>query len=370
MIDKGAFDVILISRHHLSKTYLGISRAVDQVSDILLTMGLSVCILAEGETGTISNKATALTIITVPSQRIKLKSMFVMGIPHPVAAWLLLSREYLDLAKIVISPVVGLQSLIFKKSGVSGNTKIITLFTPYSKYSLLGLLYFRLQKKSLENAEIVIGNSRTILQKFSVKESDGVFVIPNLNSIPIEFKEKNQNKEYDLVWIGTLTFRKGIDRLLYLLVRNKGRKSIQVIWSKGRFSAFFLFVLRAFEKRNWCNLISNIPDSQFSEILSKSKILLSTTRFESFGMTLVEAASLGVGTVGISAPGIVETITESSKGALYFQKLSELANYLKNDDLEEMSLNLGKNAQEFVKTRYSESAVSNYWRTIISKKID
>jgi glycosyltransferase involved in cell wall biosynthesis len=370
MNDKGAFDVILVSRQHLSNPHLGISRAVEQVSNILLKMGLSVCILAEGATGTISDKATALTIITVPSQRINLKSMFIMGIPHPVAGWLLLSREYLDLAKIVISPVVGLQSLIFKKSVVPGNTKIITLFTPYSRYSLLGLFYFKLQKKSLENAEIVIGNSRTILQKFLVKESEGVVVIPNLSSIPMEFRERNQNKEYDLVWIGALTLRKGIDRLFYLLARNKGKKSIQVIWSKGRFAAFFLIVLRTFEKRNWCNLVSNIPDSQLSEILLKSRILLSTTRFESFGMTLVEAASLGVGTVGISAPGIVETLPESSEGALYFDKLSELAKYLKNDNLDEMSIILGKNAHEFVKTRYSESVISSYWSQVVSKKFE
>ena len=360
------YDVILISRQHLTDPHLGISRAIEQVSEIFLKMGLSVCLIVEGETGILKSDATALTIRKIPPQRISLKSMLVMRIPHPVSSWLLLSREYIQQGKIVISPVVGLQSMIFKDKSKVNNIQVITLFTPYSNYSLLGLLYFRMQKKSLKNAHMVIANSRTILQKFSLKESEDVIVIPNLSSMPIEYGVGDKKREYDLVWIGSLTFRKGIDRLFYLLVKNRGRKSIHVIWSEGRFSRFYLVVLRSFEKRNWCKLITNIPDSHLSEILSKSKILLSTTRFESFGMTLVEAASLRVGTVGISAPGIVETLPESSEGAIYFNKPSELANYLKQDNLDKTSSSIGKAAQEFVKSRYTESILSKHWSKVIS----
>ena len=364
------YDVILISRQHLTDPHLGISRAIEQVSEIFLKMGLSVCLIVEGETGILKSDATALTIRKIPPQRISLKSMLVMRIPHPVSSWLLLSREYIQQGKIVISPVVGLQSMIFKDKSKVNNIQVITLFTPYSNYSLLGLLYFRMQKKSLKNAHVVIANSRTILRKFTIAELESVIVIPNLNSLTTKLNSKNQTKEHDLVWIGALTFRKGIDRLLYLLVRNQGKKSIMVIWSKGKFASLYLPLFRILEKRKWCELRTNITDNQLSEILSQSRMLLSTSRFESFGMTLIEAASLGVGTLGIVAPGIVETLPESSEGALYFHKLSELANYLKNGNLDDMSLILGKRAQEFVKTRYSESAVSNYWRAIISKKID
>ena len=360
------YDVILISRHHLLKPYLGITRAVDQISSILLQLGLTVCILAEGKSETIIDSNSRLTIISIPSQGLSPASMMQLGVPHPISGWLTKLAGYLPLGKLVICPVVGLQSMIFKKTEDLGFFKVITLYTPYSRYSVLGALYFSLQRNSLKSADLVIGNSKTILNKFKTKESDTVRVIPNLSSLTPCLSGEKREFQSDLVWIGALTYRKGVDRLLHFLIKNRGRNSVLVVWSEGRFHLVPLFIISLLERFGWCELRNNVSDKDLSIILGNIKVLLSTTRFESFGMTLVEAASHGKGTIGIKAPGIDETLPESSKGALYFKKVSHIINFLRDSDFESVAIDLGRNAMSFGESKYSQSTISSLWKDAIA----
>ena len=346
------------------RPHLGISRAVEQISQVFLKLGHSVCILAEGPLYQVSKIGSQLTVISLPSDRHRFKSMILLGVPHPVSSWLSTTKEYLPQGRIVVSPVVGLQSLIFKKSHSANYLKVITLYTPYSKYSPLGILYFVLQRKSLAFADIVVGNSKTILDKFKVSESNRVRVIPNFNSLPISPASKTDLLKYDFIWIGSLTLRKGVDRLLHFLIINRGAKSVQVIWSKSRFSFFPLLILRILEEKGWCKTQSAISDDELSTLIADSKALLSTTRFESFGMTLVEAASHGKGTIGIRAPGVLETLPEISAGAIYFKKISEVSKYLKSINFDETTRLLGSNAKRFNSLKYNKALISLLWNNL------
>lgn len=366
--DRAFYDVILISRQHLSNPHLGISRAVEQISQILSEMDLSVCIIAEGDSETEVNISPNLTIITVPSKRFRVKSMLLLGLPNPTSDWLLQIQGYLNQGRVAISPVVGLQSMVFRKTNLLNCTKIITLYTPYSKHSIIGNLYFNLQKHSLKYADVIVGNSKTILAKFKLNESDGVVLIPNLSSVPSVSRSLNRLDECDLVWIGTLTLRKGVDRLIRFLILNKGVKSVQVVWSRGKFSLLPLKILRNLENRGWCKLRNNISDEELSCIFTSTKALLSTTRFESFGLTLIEAASHGRGTIGIRAPGISETLPENTKGAVYFEKVSEIINYVQGKNFKENTLDLGLSAKRYANSNYNKVVVSRLWSNLIFRR--
>lgn len=361
------YDVILISRQHLSNPHLGISRAVEQISEILSESGLQVCIITEGLFKKEVKFDPHLTIITVPSKRFGIRSMFLMRLPHPSSDWLFQIQGYLNQGRVAISPVVGLQLMVFRKNFPSYCKKIITLYTPYSKYSILGRLFFALQKQNLKSADVVVGNSKTVLQKFKLEQSERVIVIPNLNSLPKVSSSLNHSNKCDLVWIGALTLRKGVDRLIHFLILNKGLKSVQVIWSEGKFSLLPLKILRNLEKRGWCELRDNISDEDLSCTLTNTKALLSTTRFESFGMTLVEAASHGRGTIGIRAPGVSETLPESSNAAVYFERVREMLNYVQSSSFEERALILGSNAQSYTNLKYNKETISRLWNNLIDK---
>ncbi len=212
------YDVILVSRQHLASPHLGISRAVEQMSQIFLELGLTVCVIVEGPSNKESKIGSRLTVISLQPGRHRFRSMIQLGVPHPVASWLSTVREYLPQGRIVVSPVVGLQSLVFRKTKNAKYLKVITLYTPYSKHSLLGKVYFALQRSGLKYSDRIVGNSKTILDKFKISESDKVKVIPNLSSFSSISNPKNGLIKHDFVWIGSLTLRKGVDRLLHFLI--------------------------------------------------------------------------------------------------------------------------------------------------------
>jgi|694.fasta_scaffold109267_2 glycosyltransferase involved in cell wall biosynthesis len=366
MRNDAVYDVILVSRQQLLRPHLGISRAVEQISQVFLELGLSVCIITEGPLNKESKIGSRMTVISLSSGRGRFRSMIRQRVPHPVSSWLSMLQEFLPQGRIVISPVVGLQSLIFRKTKSTDYLKVVTLYTPYSKYSLLGKLYFALQRTSLQYADLVIGNSKTILDKFKISESDAVRIIPNLSSFTLGVPSEKQKFPSDLVWIGALTYRKGVDRLLHFLIQNRGRNSVLIVWSKGRFQLFPFYILRIFECFGWCELKNNVSNNELSTILGNTKVLLSTTRFESFGMTLVEAASHGKGTIGIRAPGIDETLPESSGGALYFRRTSHITNFLGNIGFDSVAMDLGRNAKSFGEAKYNKSTISNLWKDAIA----
>jgi glycosyltransferase involved in cell wall biosynthesis len=365
MRNGAAYDVILVSRQHLTSPHLGITRAVEQISQIFLKLGLSVCIVAEGLSNKESRVDSRLTVISVPSGRERFKSMFQYGIPHPVSSWLTAIQEYLAQGRIVICPVVGLQSLIFKRLENIDCLKVTTLYTPYSRYSPLGIIYFALQKNSLKYSDLIIGNSKTILKKFKISSSESVRIIPNLSTFPTIDVSRKDLAKFDFVWIGALTLRKGVDRLIHFIVLNKGRKSVQIVWGKTRHSFFPLRILRFLEGKGWCEIKSEVSDEELTRIILNSKALLSTTRFESFGMTLVEAASLGKGTIGIRAPGVMETIPEICQGGVYFRNVSGIFNYLGSTDFDETTLSLGSHAKHFNSLNYNNCLISGLWEDLI-----
>jgi glycosyltransferase involved in cell wall biosynthesis len=95
--------------------------------------------------------------------------------------------------------------------------------------------------------------------------------------------------------------------------------------------------------------------------------LVSTTRFESFGLTLVEAARTQTGIVGMRAPGVTETLPESSGGAVYFKSLRGLSRYLHFESNLEQFENLGKNAANYVEKTYDFDKISMIWRQVLLK---
>jgi hypothetical protein len=84
-------------------------------------------------------------------------------------------------------------------------------------------------------------------------------------------------------------------------------------------------------------------------------------------MTLVEAASHGRGTIGIRAPGVSETLPESSNAAVYFERVREMLNYVQSSSFEERVLILGSNAESYTNLKYNKETISRLWNNLIDK---
>ncbi len=358
------FDVIVVSKFQISAPHLGVSKAYSQLIESLTKLNLRVCIITEGKFFSVIELNPHLSIKVIPPSKRRIASMINLRLPHPGAAWLSEAKKHLGSGSFVVAPIVGMQTVIFKGEKRNFQRYFATLHTPYSMRSPLGILFFYIQKRSLKFADLVVANSQTILKKLKLDESQAVVIPHPYISEVLPFK-KDLNTLSTPIWIGSLTYRKGVDRLTLLMLLTRGRAKIRVVWSKSRFDFLWIPALKFFEYLGWCQLEHELSEIELRKRISEAYCLVSTSRFESFGLTLIEAARENTGVIGVSAPGIVETLPENSGGALYFSNILKLASILKVTlNLEKYNL-LGVNASKYVEEKYSPLRIMEIWKEII-----
>ena len=113
--------------------------------------------------------------------------------------------------------------------------------------------------------------------------------------------------------------------------------------------------------------MNDLTEAELSMIFSNSSCLVSTTRFESFGLTIIEAARLKTGVIGIRAPGVTETLPEPTAGAIYLTNIIKVSRYLKIDSNKVDFVKLGKNAANYVEKTYDFERISKLWKQVLSK---
>lgn len=357
-----AFDVIVVSRFQISAPNLGVSKAYSQLIKSLTELNLRVCVITEGKSFNVIDLSPLLSIKVLPPSKRRLDSIINLRMPHPGAVWLSEVKRCLSSGALVIAPIVGMQTVVFNGEKGDYQRYIATLHTPYSKHSPIGFLYFWIQKRSLKFADLIVANSHTILKKFELEESKTVVVIPHPYMSEVIPAQKDISTSSSPIWIGALSYRKGVDRLVRLILLTRSRTKIRIVWSKSKFDFLWIAVLRSFEYLGWCQLDHDLSEVELRNKISDAYCLISTSRFESFGLTLIEAARENTGVIGVIAPGIVETLPEHSGGAVYFKKVKDVATTLKAElNLEKYKL-LGVNASNYVEEKYRPVRILELWR--------
>lgn len=362
-------DVFVIARHQKLHPNLGISRSIRDLVAALQFSNMKVCLITEGDEIEVLQLNEGLFQLSIPKNSATLLAMWKLRLPHPVAAWIQRLELEIDFRGIVIMPVVGLQSMLCSSSSTRNAKKIVTLHSPYSKWSPIGALYFYLQKNSLNYADFIVANSNAIGKKFDIAEGMTICNIPHhvkrINIISTK-NGANEHESMRFLWIGSLSHRKGTDRLLRLLLLNAKRNKIDIVWSKTRFSIVYEITLKFLSRAGWVKLHTNLADNQLTELIQVSNGLLTTSRFESFGMTIVEAGLLAKPLIGISAPGVVETLPAESGGAHYFKSVKELEKFMSTTDEPEL-VGMGFKARDFCVKMYGIEVISNKWEQLIKQ---
>lgn len=361
------FDVVVFSKYQISAPRLGVSKAYDQMIQSMNSMGLKVCLVAEGETLSCANISPLLAIKRVPTSNKRFKSFLKVGIPHPVSFWLAEAKDSMNLGTFVVAPIIGMQTAIFRFPKDGNQKYISTLHTPYSRKTPWGFIYSLIQKNTLNYSDIEIANSNTIIEKLKIENAARVAIIPHSNPSGAAFDLRETPVKRDPAWVGTFTFRKGVDRLAILVFLNRKNTKLRIVYSKSKFDLFWRWIFNSFAKAGWCEIVKDLTEAELSIIFSNSSCLVSTTRFESFGLTIIEAARLKTGVVGIRAPGVTETLPESTAGAIYLSNIIEVSRYLKIDSAKVDFEKLGKNAANYVEKTYDFERISKLWKQVLSK---
>lgn len=129
-----------------------------------------------------------------------------------------------------------------------------------------------------------------------------------------EFAPIGSNKEFDLIFVGTLDENKGIQRLFDILDSVQNTSLNIAIAGEGPLKK--VTTERANQSSHKVTLLGYVEQHNLIEVYSKSRYLINLSANESFGLVLTEAMACGVPVIATATDGGKAQIKESKNGYL------------------------------------------------------
>ena len=252
------------------------------------------------------------------------------------------------------------------------------LFAKFWMKSLVGKL------KRLDQLVVLTDKS-----KASWPELSNVTVIPDPIPMPIkgvkERRSKGARSVKRVVTIGRYAYQKGYDLLLQAWKEvertrkeERGRRNEVIrelenwtldIFGQGDQTDYRMLMTKLGIDANRCHL--NGPVEDVVSVYQDSSIFVLSSRFEGFGMVLVEAMACGLPVVSFDCPaGPDEIITDGVDGLLVpsgdVHALAEKLMALMSD--ESLRIRLGQQTL-LTAQRYDMATLANQWKTLFEKVI-
>jgi glycosyltransferase involved in cell wall biosynthesis len=180
-------------------------------------------------------------------------------------------------------------------------------------------------------------------------------VIPNAVPVP-KFRSPCLFKAYDILFVGRLTQAKGVDILLKAvkILKNKYSKNLKIaIVGDGHLKEVLNNMAVELGVNKEVKFLGVRKD--VNKLMRSSKIFILPSRYEGFGLVVVEAMSNMLPVIASNVGGIPEIIENGKDGLLVPPENPEaLAKAIKQllDDVK-MRKELAKNAYKKVKEKYS-----------------
>ena len=186
-------------------------------------------------------------------------------------------------------------------------------------------------------------------------------VIPN--SLPFFPDNPSTCKHKRVIFVGRLNEQKGLEYLIdtWERVHQKHNDWILQIYGDGEQRELLLHLI--IEARLENSVVVNQPTNQIMDKYLESSIFLLTSRFEGFGMVLIEAMACGVPVVSFDCPwGPAEIIHDEEDGFLvgYLNTAEAAEKVVQLIESPELRKEMGTRARENVQ-RYSRNKVMKQW---------
>lgn len=206
--------------------------------------------------------------------------------------------------------------------------------------------------------------------KASWTELSNVTVIPDPVTIEVKSKEvKSEKCSKRIVTIGRYAYQKGYDLLLQAWSEMEKHYPDWTldIYGQGDQTGYRQLMSDLGIDANRCHL--NGPVEDVVGVYQNSSVFVLSSRFEGFGMVLVEAMACGLPVVSFDCPaGPDEIITDGYDGLLVpagdVHTLAEKLNMLMAD--EDLRHRLACQARQSAQ-RYDMASIANQWKTLFEK---
>ena len=186
-------------------------------------------------------------------------------------------------------------------------------------------------------------------------------VIPN--SLPFFPEKPSTCNQKQVIFVGRLNEQKGLEYLVktWEHVHQKHKEWILQIYGDGDQRDLLHRLIR--EAKMEDTVIVNQPTRQIMDRYLESSIFLLTSRFEGFGMVLIEAMACGVPVVSFDCPwGPADIIKNGEDGFLvgYLNTIEAAEKVVQLIESPELRKKMGIRARENVQ-RYSRNTVMKQW---------
>ena len=218
----------------------------------------------------------------------------------------------------------------FLGSIIQKSKKIPNVLTEHSRIDN----YFRswLHKKCVSYAfresKVIIAVSSSLKNEIVSFSHRSVTVIPNIVDVGIfELKKTKPGKFINIGFLGGMNNNnKGLDLLLQSVSR-LGRKDFFLhIGGTGKLLGDFKEMTRALGLDNNCKFYEEITRNDISDYYSKLDFLVLPSRYETFGIVLIEAMACGIPVIATKCGGPVDIVTPETGLLIEKDNIDELKN--------------------------------------------
>ncbi len=253
-------------------------------------------------------------------------------------------EEYVDLKSFdVIHAHYWLSGLVAKE--ISNELDIPFIFTSHS----LGVFLDGYNKERVDCEKIVMTSSNIvtassvfeamlITDTYKIDESKIRKIIPGVDR-EIFSPDLSVKKENIFLSIGRIQEQKGQLQTLEFLNNFKkienDFKCIFIGGPSGKYGDEYLQKLKQtvkdFNLEIHVEFLDNLEQTKIIELLNKAKLLIHTSRFETFGLVAIEANTMGVPVLTINNGSLMEIIENNKNGYLTENLIdSDVNNFVKN----------------------------------------
>ena len=288
-------------------------------------------------------------------------------------------EEYVDLKSFnVIHAHYWLSGLVAKE--ISNELDIPFIFTSHS----LGVFLDGYNKERVDCEKIVMTSSNIvtassvfeamlITDTYKIDESKIRKIIPGVDR-EIFSPDLSVKKENIFLSIGRIQEQKGQLQTLEFLNNFKkienDFKCIFIGGPSGKYGDEYLHKLKQtvedFNLGIHVEFLDNLEQTKIIELLNKAKLLIHTSRFETFGLVAIEANTMGVPVLTINNGSLMEIIENNKNGYLSENLIDiEVNNFVKNllnenKKFEEISLSCIEKSKKYDWVKTSSNIEKEY----------
>ena len=236
--------------------------------------------------------------------------------------------------------------------------------------------------KSTNNADFVVANSnftKNLAIKIGIDPSKISVIFPGI-PIPTDIDNISKNKAEKIfgdsfpkiITVSRLDKRKGHDKILMLIknLKPKFPKIKYISIGSGKEKENLLKLCKELNLEKEVTFLKNIDFNFKNALIAESNLYLMPSRIEKksvegFGISFIEAASYGGGSIGGKDGGVPDAIDHKKTGLLCDgNDLNSIYDSVLNFFQNENFIKYGKNAKEFSENFHWNKIVKNYLKLI------